>query len=29
MAELYGVSSEEHARLAEYLGRRLGYAGDD
>ena len=29
MAELYGVSSEEHARLAEYLRRRLGYAGDD
>lgn len=29
MAELYGVPAEEHARLAEYLRRRLGYAGDD
>jgi len=29
MAELYGVSAEEHERLAEYLRRRLGYAGDD
>ncbi len=29
MAELYGVSSAEHARLAEYLRARLGYAGDD
>src|SRR5262249_17503399 len=29
MAELYGVSAEEHARLAEYLRGRLGYAGDD
>jgi hypothetical protein len=29
MADLYGVSAEEHARLAEYLRRRLGYAGDD
>ena len=29
MAELYGVSSEEHARLAAYLRARLGYATDD
>jgi hypothetical protein len=29
MAELYGVSAEEHARLAEYLRRRLGYSDDD
>jgi hypothetical protein len=29
VAELYGVSPEEHAQLAEYLRRRLGYAGDD
>jgi hypothetical protein len=29
MAELYGVTAEEHARLAEYLRKRLGYAGDD
>ena len=29
MAELYGVTAEEHARLAEYLRKRLGNAGDD
>ncbi len=29
MAELYGVSDDEHARLAAYLRRRLGFAGDD
>jgi hypothetical protein len=29
MAELYGVSRAEHARLAEYLRSRLGYAADD
>lgn len=28
MAELYGVTRPEHARLAEYLRARLGYAGD-
>jgi hypothetical protein len=28
MADLYGVSAEEHEQLAEYLRRRLGYTGD-
>jgi predicted RNA methylase len=29
VAGLYGVSAEEHERLAAYLRRRLGFAGDD